>query len=704
MPSRELTYRFETEDAASAGMDRIEDSASSLEAGFRRLSEIEQMIARTAEDHAKRTLLQAEAQEELASAGIQTTAAIEAQIERYDRLLDFVQGDLVATQQLTERKQLLQRQLVTSTKAAGDFGIATGNTTQFLSNLSFSLNDSQQFAFGFDRGLQAVSNNLGVMIGQFQAVVAESGGFGRGLRTLTSSLAGPLGLSVAFSAVTTGMVLLQGAFKDTTEEAEETTSAIERQVSSLFKLSDALSGSFSVSSDEIEGRLRATREAIQQEEKLIEATREQIEKILTDRIGGAVAAFEVSEALNKQIAERETLIESLTAIQTELNSQLETQRATEAIITGGKKLGLEFEEEETKEKRRQLTELEKLTRERKELLGLLDEGNFAQLEQSVLLERELERLNQILETRRAIIGFQQDQNDIQDAFGSVLIDTQLDGAGVEEIENLFSENRIEEQVREFTERINANIQTIPQAIEAEARAAVVAADGVMTESIQNLIELNQGLETAIQNGLVNGSVRFGEALGDIASGAANFSALGSALLGTLGELATNVGKQMIGFGIAGLKLKELVANPVGAIIAGTALVALGRIASRRVNRTIQSAGRGGGSFSTSSFGSTTGAGGGSQFGLALGVPTTDELNERARREQDERLAELEQRTRITGRRYEAIDPSIGRRTGGVIEGRFELAPVVLPGGDILLSTREALEREVELGGSGELGR
>ena len=77
--------------------------------------------------------------------------------------------------------------------------------------------------------------------------------------------------------------------------------------------------------------------------------------------------------------------------------------------------------------------------------------------------------------------------------------------------------------------------------------------------------------------------------------------IGKSLLATIGDLAVKVGEQMIAFGTAGLALKRLIHNPIAAIAAGSALVALGSAAASAVNRTLNSGGGGGYTGGTSSY-------------------------------------------------------------------------------------------------------
>lgn len=80
----------------------------------------------------------------------------------------------------------------------------------------------------------------------------------------------------------------------------------------------------------------------------------------------------------------------------------------------------------------------------------------------------------------------------------------------------------------------------------------------------------------------------------IADGGNVLENIGSVLLGTIGRLAQNLGKQLIAFGTAGLALQKLLVNPLTAIAAGAALVALGAAASSAASKTMSSIGGGGG--------------------------------------------------------------------------------------------------------------
>lgn len=80
----------------------------------------------------------------------------------------------------------------------------------------------------------------------------------------------------------------------------------------------------------------------------------------------------------------------------------------------------------------------------------------------------------------------------------------------------------------------------------------------------------------------------------LAEGENIIDVIGKSLLATIGDLAVKVGEQMIAFGTAGLALKRLIHNPIAAIAAGSALVALGSAAASAISKTIDSHTGGGG--------------------------------------------------------------------------------------------------------------
>jgi len=78
----------------------------------------------------------------------------------------------------------------------------------------------------------------------------------------------------------------------------------------------------------------------------------------------------------------------------------------------------------------------------------------------------------------------------------------------------------------------------------------------------------------IANGMADFVSSFAETIGEMAIGAASLGDVGRALLGVVAQFLGTLGKQLIAAGVAGLAFKFLASNPIAAIAAGTALVAL----------------------------------------------------------------------------------------------------------------------------------
>lgn len=117
------------------------------------------------------------------------------------------------------------------------------------------------------------------------------------------------------------------------------------------------------------------------------------------------------------------------------------------------------------------------------------------------------------------------------------------------------------------------------------------------ENINNAHIFNQELGSITESGLQSLAVGIGDALGQaIATGGSLGSKLGAVLLGTLGGVATQVGKMAIGIGIALKGIKEALKslNPIVAIAAGIALVALGSFFQSKSAKIAEGMGKGGG--------------------------------------------------------------------------------------------------------------
>lgn len=92
--------------------------------------------------------------------------------------------------------------------------------------------------------------------------------------------------------------------------------------------------------------------------------------------------------------------------------------------------------------------------------------------------------------------------------------------------------------------------------------------------------------------LSTGISMFAQTIGEAFAG--NWDGLGAGLLKAVGSLAQQFGGLVVGMGVAALKLQSLITNPLTAIAAGAALIALGALASKAAQKMMSSATGGGG--------------------------------------------------------------------------------------------------------------
>ena len=142
-----------------------------------------------------------------------------------------------------------------------------------------------------------------------------------------------------------------------------------------------------------------------------------------------------------------------------------------------------------------------------------------------------------------------------------------------------------------------------EALKDKANATLSAIKPLISNVKTELAPEIASLDNMLSQGFVNIFATLGEAL---VSGDDILGSLGKMLVGTIGEMAMQIGAMMIGFGAMAQSLWTLIASPIGgavAVIAGAALIALGAAAKAAVGGTMKKSLGGSG-------GSSAGAGGG----------------------------------------------------------------------------------------------
>jgi len=115
---------------------------------------------------------------------------------------------------------------------------------------------------------------------------------------------------------------------------------------------------------------------------------------------------------------------------------------------------------------------------------------------------------------------------------------------------------------------------------AAVAASTVALNSHQKEMLANATSFNEQFSSVWQNTIGGFAENFGALIGQFASGGASLSNIGNLFLTTLADMAIQVGKIAISVGIAVLGIKKALQslNPIVAIAAGVALIALGTIA------------------------------------------------------------------------------------------------------------------------------
>lgn len=108
-------------------------------------------------------------------------------------------------------------------KASGQLARIQQRGSHVAQSLGYALNDAQQFAFGFDQGVRAISNNLPNIIENFQRLTAETGSTKAALGGVLSSFMGPAGI---LNLLALGVVAWSAFGDKAASESEEAKQAI----------------------------------------------------------------------------------------------------------------------------------------------------------------------------------------------------------------------------------------------------------------------------------------------------------------------------------------------------------------------------------------------------------------------------------------------------------------------------------------------
>lgn len=416
----------------------------------------------------------------------------------------------------------------------------TGQATSTLTNFSRVVQDAPF-------GLIGIANNIDPLISSFNQLKATTGTTGGAFRALVGQLAGPAGIALAVSTVTSLLITfgdrlfsssqsakqLAEASKKVADEQRAIFEGIARERVEIDKLIIALNS---------ENTTRGQKEAIL---KKLRAINPQYfgdlknEEGLINSLNIAYQRYTASLVARSEVA---ILTRELEDISTEI-LKLEKAGATTQIIDLGLKRGLDGRIQAarllTKEERTQLdlnTQLSQQLRERDRLLG-----------QIVQKQTGLE----IPTITGGVADVQFDFNIIPGIRNLTEFEAKLAGPLPSLLPDL--------------QKAIKNIQTDPKDVTIPVKPRIVA-EG----ADKAVLEFSNNLTQALQNALQSGLEGIGESLGNLLSGE-NF---GQGILNVISSLLSAIGKALIAYGIAKEGIDKIL-SPTGKFIPGTAAIGIG---------------------------------------------------------------------------------------------------------------------------------
>ena len=521
-------------------------------------------------------------------------------------------------------------------KGIKSLGGASANATPALLEFNRTIQDAPF-------GIQGVANNIQQLTANFGYLKTQTGSTKNALKAMLAGLSGPQGILLAVSLVTALMVTFSNSMgrtaskaKKLTDETEKANNKIKDYIKSLSAVDQALiKGAQSAQSQIVklnslrqisEDTARSTtdrKKAIQELRRLFPDYFKELddEKI---KSGNLADTYDV---LTASILKRA----KATALQSAIVKNAENELEVSRLLT-----------DEAKKRSKLQSDKSVLfplgaPSEFANSLGVAagkGRGAFDALTGSI--EDSTEEIGTL---NAALANISKDSEDLIERFQS------LGGIDLSKIK-LKGDGEANLKIRSNLELLPLSSETL-QSLNESASNAADTLQGILdksTKKIQINFESDQikragktlsngligvkddmtlaiegfdkQLNNTIENGIANTLGGLGEAIGNALSGGANaIEAVGAVLLGSLGSMMVQLGKQAIITGITIEAVKKALAtlNGIGAIAAGVALVAVGSAfssKSRDLGSNLGSSGGGsvssGGSSSSGSFSSSGG--------------------------------------------------------------------------------------------------
>jgi len=508
---------------------------------------------------------------------------------------------------------------------------------------AFALTNLGRVAQDAPFGFIGIQNNLNPLLESFQRLKAETGSASSAFKALASGLTGAGGIGLALSVVSSLYLVYteysRKASKADEEKAKNTKSAkeaLDEYIKTLSASNQAL----------VKGQQDAQKEIITLNQLYFASRNLQLP--LSERIKAAKALqeqypqtfknFTAEEiALGKASgAYKQLAIDILAVAKASARTDILVSNEKEIIQLSLKKKLLEDNLKSQKEEdARQLKQAKSINIGGGSIIGTTNstsdlERAANQLTKTKNLNQQIKDLgNQIVIKRRESLGIETEITKEQVKQQSVVSITGIDTTKLKEVKETIKQGY--QLAKSFQGDIKLGnlgdptaqiiqVKPIEQAVSALDRLRAsfgytddelidfVSSYGVSLSQLETMtIDFNDKLSGILNNGIISTFGNLGSAIGSaLANGTSVAEAAGQSLLSSLGGILTQLGELAIatGVGIQAIKTALKSLNPVVAITAGVALVALGSLVKGKASKI---GGGGGGSSATPNrrFGGTT---------------------------------------------------------------------------------------------------
>lgn len=425
----------------------------------------------------------------------------------------------------------------------------TGQATSTLTNFSRVVQDAPF-------GLIGIANNIDPLVASFQQLKASTGTTGGAFKALVGQLAGPAGIALAISTVTSLLITFGDKLFDTGKAAEKVKSDADQ-------LKESISGIFSETAKEataVTSLVAVLQNEAESRERKLGALKE-LKNIQPDIFNGLKLEGEAVIGLDTAYQSYLNNLKNVIAVkvkQAQLDQLIEKQLKQQGVtLVGNEKLLVEG----TKRLQEAIKNDPRLGPEAGRIVQFYKDQENASKKASIQLQSDIDTLiKDLTELSKGvkISGATTTKNKLNFDFELI--------PGISNLSELEAKlaGPLPALLPDLQKAIK-NIQKDPKDVQVPIRPRLKPT-GVDKELIDFTNTLTQALQNALQSGLEG----IGESLGNLLSGE-NF---GQGILNVISSLLTAIGKALIAYGIAKEGIDKIL-GPGGIAIPGAAAIGLG---------------------------------------------------------------------------------------------------------------------------------